>query len=136
MRITGDEDIHALLERIQRVAIVGLSSNSRRPSFEVAEALQRFGYRIVPVNPNEQAVLGEPAFDHVSQVTGSVDLVDVFRQPDAVPEIVDACIERGIGALWLQEGVVHEHAANRAADAGIDVVMDRCMFKEYRRLMG
>lgn len=135
MRLTEDKEISALLGRTQRVAIVGLSSKPDRPSYEVGKALQGFGYEIVPVNPNENEVLGENAYDSIDRIR-PVDLVDVFRRPEYVPEIVDACIARRIGALWLQEGVIHEAAVQRAVDAGIDVVMDRCMFKEYKRLLG
>lgn len=135
MRITEDNEISALLGRTRRVAIVGLSSNPDRPSHIVGKALQGYGFEIVPVNPNENEVLGENAYDSLARVR-TVDMVDVFRRPEYVPEIVDACIAQRIGALWLQEGVVHEAAARRASDAGIDVVMDRCMYKEYRRLLG
>ncbi|HLQ85037.1 MAG TPA: CoA-binding protein [Salinisphaeraceae bacterium] len=135
MRLTEDSEIRGLLGRTRRIAIIGLSSNPERPSHEVAKALQSFGYLIVPVNPNETRVLGEKAFDHLSLVTGAVDMVDVFRRPEFVPEIVNTCIEKRIAALWLQEGVINENAANRAAAAGIDVVMNRCMLREYRRLL-
>lgn len=135
MRLTNDNEIMALLGRTQRIAIVGLSSKPDRPSHIVAKALQGYGYQIVPVNPNENEVLGENAYESIDRLH-PVDLVDVFRRPEYVPHIVDACIANRIGALWLQEGVIHEAAAQRASDAGIDVVMDRCMYKECRRLLG
>ena len=134
--ITEDADIREILAQTRRVAVVGLSSNESRPSFGVAKALMDEGYGIVPVNPNEDKVLGENAFPDLSHITGMVDVVDVFRRPEHVPQIVDACIARGVRTLWLQEGVVHQAAAEKAAAAGIDVVMDRCMLKEYRRLLG
>ncbi|MES1929091.1 CoA-binding domain-containing protein [Salinisphaera dokdonensis CL-ES53] len=134
--LTEDTPIREILAQTRRVAVVGLSSNESRPSFGVAKALKEEGYGIVPVNPNEDKVLGENAFPDLSHVTGLADVVDVFRSPEHVPEIVEACIRRGVRTLWLQEGVVHEEAAQKAADAGIDVVMDRCMLKEYRRLLG
>src|SRR5699024_4576921 len=123
------------LGRTRRVAIVGLSSKPERPSYTVAKALQGYGYEVVPVNPNENKVLGENAAENLDRIR-PVDMVTVFRRPEYVPEIVDACIRLRISALWLQEGVVHEAAAQRASDAGIDVVMDRCMYKEYDRLLG
>jgi len=135
MRITKDNEIMGLLGRTRRVAMVGLSSKPDRPSHAVARALQGYGYEIVPVNPNENEVLGTNAAESLDRIR-PVDLVDVFRRPEYVPEIVDACIRLRIGALWLQEGVIHEAAAQRASDAGIDVVMDRCMYKEYKRLLG
>ncbi|MES1945009.1 CoA-binding protein [Salinisphaera sp. PC39] len=130
-----DDDIKRLLERTKRIAVIGLSSDPGRPSHGVARSLQGFGYEIVPVNPRETEVLGEKSYPDLASVPGDIDLVDVFRAPEHVPGIVDACIERGVPALWLQEGVVHEDAAQRARDAGIEVVMDRCVYKEYRRLM-
>lgn len=135
MRISTDSEIMELLGRTRRVAVIGLSSKPERPSYTVAKALQGYGFQIVPINPNEGEVLGEKAAENLSRVR-PVDLVNVFRRPEYVPQIVDACIRHRIGALWLQEGVIHEAAAQRAADAGIDVVMDRCMYKEYKRLLG
>lgn len=136
MRMTQDNDIRALLGRVLRIAVIGLSSKRERPSHGVASALQGYDYQVVPINPNEKTVLGENAYGDLSRVADPVDMVQVFRRPEYVPAIVDACITQRVGALWLQEGVVHEAAARRAAEAGIDVVMDRCMLKEYRRLMG
>lgn len=130
-----DARIRALLERARTVAVVGLSGNAGRPSFGVARALQGFGYRIIPVNPNVDEVLGERAVDSVADLPVSVDIVDVFRRPEHVAGIVDQAIAAGVPALWLQEGVVDRRAARRAVDAGITVVMDRCMYKEYNRLM-
>lgn len=134
--LTRDNEIRSLLGRIQRIAVVGLSSKTSRPSHGVARALQGYGYQIVPVNPNEDVVLGENAYPNLRRVPGAIDLVDVFRSPEHLPEVVDMCIDRRVRALWLQEGVVHETAARKAADAGIDVVMDRCIYKEYERLLG
>jgi predicted CoA-binding protein len=134
--LTDDSRIRDILAQTRRIAVIGLSSKTSRPSNGVAEALQKEGYDIVPVNPNEDKVLGENAFPDLAHVPGLVDVVDVFRSPEHVPEIVDACIKRGVRTLWLQEGVVHPEAARKAADAGIDVIMDRCMLKEYQRLLG
>ena len=134
--LTQDTEIREILAQVRRMAVIGLSSNPDRPSHGAAKAMQAEGYQIVPVNPNEDYVLGENAFSDLHHVTGMVDMVDVFRAPEHVPQIVDACIERGVRHLWLQEGVIHEAAARKAADAGIDVIMDRCVLKEYRRLLG
>ncbi len=134
--LTQSSDIRDLLARSRCVAVVGLSSKPARPSYGVARSLQEFGYHVVPVNPNEEAVLGENAFPDLSHILGPIDLVDVFRAPEYVPEIVDTCIEKKIRAIWLQEGVINEAAARKAVDAGIDVVMDRCIYKEYKRLLG
>jgi hypothetical protein len=131
----GDEEIRALLRRVHRIAVVGLSSDPKRPSHGVGRALKRFGYEVIPVNPNETEVLGETAYPDLNAVPGIIDLVDVFRAPEHVPDIVDAAIQRGVPALWLQEGVINEPAAESAREAGLTVVMDRCIYKEHRRLM-
>ncbi|HKT31072.1 MAG TPA: CoA-binding protein [Gammaproteobacteria bacterium] len=129
-------EIRALLKRIQRIAVVGLSPNPARPSHGVARALQRFGYQIIPVRPAVDEVLGEKAYPDLRSIPGTVNLVDVFRAPEHVDAIVDDCIAIRAPALWLQEGVVNEPAAERARGAGIMVVMDRCIYKDYRALMG
>jgi len=112
--------------------VVGLSSDPMRPSFGVAEYLQHKGYRIIPVNPNEKMVLGERSYTSLGDVREKIDLVDVFRRPEFVPAIVDDVIRLKIPAVWLQEGVVHPVAANKARQAGVLVVMDRCILKEHR----
>jgi len=112
--------------------VVGLSSDPMRPSFGVAEYLQHKGYRIIPVNPNEKMVLGERSYTSLGDVREKIDLVDVFRRPEFVPAIVDDVIQLKIPAVWLQEGVVHPVAANKARQAGVLVVMDRCILKEHR----
>ncbi|HXI43799.1 MAG TPA: CoA-binding protein [Bryobacteraceae bacterium] len=116
------------------IAIIGLSSKRFRPSFGVAEYMQSSGYRIIPVNPFETEVLGEQAYPELDRVPGTVDIVDIFRRSEFVPEIVEAAIRIGARAIWMQEGVVHEEAAARARAAGLEVVMDRCILKEHRRL--
>ena len=118
------------------IAVVGLSSKRWRPSYGVAEYLQRAGYRIVPVNPQETELLGEKSYPDVDSIPGPVDLVDIFRRPEFVPEIVDAAIRKGARAVWMQEGVIHEGAARRAEAAGLVVAMDRCILKDHRRLAG
>ena len=134
------ERIAQLLRAARTIAVVGLSADATRPSHGVARALQRFGYRIIPVTPSAESILGEPAIpslEHLSEVLGAderVDIVDVFRRPEHVAAIVDACIRLKLPALWLQEGVVDQAAAARAAHAGIFTVMDRCLFKERAAL--
>jgi predicted CoA-binding protein len=124
-----------LLRNAKTIAVVGLSSSRWRPSYGVSEYMQSVGYRIVPVNPNESEVLGEKAFATLDEVPGDVDIVNVFRQARFVPEIVEAAIRRGAKGIWMQEGVIHEEAARRAREAGLDVVMDRCILKEHRKLL-
>lgn len=125
------EEIVELLRRCQRIAVLGLSPKSNRPSHGVAKALQLFGYTIVPVRPAVESVLGEKAYPDLSAVPGRIDLVDVFRAPEYVDPIVDACIALNIPALWLQDGVINEAAALRAQANGITVVMDRCIYRDY-----
>jgi predicted CoA-binding protein len=115
------------------IAVVGLSSDPARPSYGVARYLQRQGYRIIPVNPYEQLVLGERAYPHLRAVPVPVDVVNVFRRPEYVPEVVADAIAVGARALWLQFGVIHEEAARRAQAAGLAVVMDRCIKVEHAR---
>jgi uncharacterized protein len=127
--------IGELLRRVRTVAVVGLSPNDARPSHRVARAMQRFGWRIVPVRPAVSAVLGEPAYpvleDIPPDLRAGIDLVDVFLAPARVDAIVDQCIALGLPAIWLQEGVINESAAQRARDAGLTVVMDRCVWRDY-----
>ena len=127
-----NDAIGQLLSRARTIAVVGLSSDPMRPSFGVSQYMQRKGYRIIPVNPNESTVLGEKAYGTLSEIPEKVDLVDVFRRPEFVPEIVDEAIRLKVPSVWLQEGVIHNAAAQKARDAGITVVMDRCILKEHR----
>jgi predicted CoA-binding protein len=134
------EEVAKLLRAARTIAIVGLSPDRTRPSHGVAKALQRFGYRIIPVNPFAESILGEPAvpsLDQLPEVLASderVDIVDVFRRREHIAGIVEACIRLQLPALWLQEGVVDESAAARAVQAGIFTVMDRCLFRERAAL--
>jgi predicted CoA-binding protein len=132
MKPIASDEIGELLGRVKTIAVVGLSSDPMRPSFGVSQYMQRKGYRIIPVNPNESSVLGENSYSTLSEVPENIDVVDVFRRPEFIPEIVEETIRLKIPALWLQEGVIHESAAKRARDAGITVVMDRCILKEHR----
>jgi predicted CoA-binding protein len=124
----------AILRSARTIAVVGLSGKRFRPSFGVAEYLQRAGYRIIPVNPHETAILGEKCYPDLDAVPEPVDIVDIFRRSEFVPEIVEAAIRKGATSVWMQEGVVHEPAARRAEAAGLTVVMDRCILKDHRRL--
>ena len=128
------EKICKLLRESHTVAVVGLSPNPARPSFHVAKALQQFGHRILPVRPLVDSVLGEKAYPDLESLPEIPDLVDVFRAAEHVPAIVESCIRLGIRKLWLQDGVVHEAAALRAQQAGITVVMDRCMYRDHSQL--
>lgn len=123
--------IETILESCRRIAVVGASSNPARPSHRVAAYMKAHGYRVTPVNPNEQSVIGERAYPSLAELPEAVDLVDIFRKPDEVLPIVEAAISKGAKAVWLQEGVVNEAAAQRARDAGLLVVMDRCWLKEH-----
>ena len=124
-----------LLRHAKTIAVLGLSSSPWRPSYGVSEYMQSVGYRIVPVNPKETEVLGEKAFATLDDVPVAVDIVNVFRQSQFVPEIVEAAIRIGAKGVWLQEGVVHEEAAQKAREAGLEVVMDRCILKEHRKMV-
>src|SRR5258708_4002481 len=123
-----------ILKSSHTIAVVGLSPSPMRPSNGVAEYLKRVGYRVIPVNPNESEVLGEKCYARLEDVPEQIDLVDIFRRPEYVPEIVESAIRVGAKAVWMQEGVIHEPAAERARQAGLQVVMDRCTLKEHRKL--
>ena len=123
-----------LLKSAHTIAVVGLSSNPMRPSNGVSAHMQRAGYRIIPVNPNETEVLGEKAYARLEEVPEKIDIVDIFRRSEVVPEIVESAIKIGAKAVWMQEDVINEEAAERGRAAGLDVVMDRCILKEHRKL--
>lgn len=125
-----------LLRNSKTIAVVGLSSRRSRPSYGVSEYMQSKGYRIIPVNPNETEILGEKVFGTLEEIPEHVDIVDIFRRPECVPDIVDAAIRIGAKGVWMQEGVVHDEAAGKARAAGLEVIMDRCILKEHRRLLG
>ena len=131
----SDQQIKDLLQKAHTIAVVGLSSSRFRASYGVSQYMQSAGYRIIPVNPNEQEVLGEKSYTRLEDVPEKIDVVDVFRRSEFVPEIVDAAIRVGARAIWMQDGVVDEAAAQRARDAGLFVVMDDCILREHRRLM-
>lgn len=124
------DQIRKLLLEVRSIAIIGVSPNQTRPSFRVAQGLQSFGYRIMPIRPMIGEVLGEIVYPDLESLPELPDIVDVFRAAEHVPAIVGSCIKLGIRNLWLQEGVIHEEAAQRAQKAGITVVMDRCMWRD------
>ena len=126
--------ISEILRASRTIAVVGLSAKRYRPSYGVAEYMQRAGYRIIPVNPHETEVLGEKCYPDVESVPEPIDIVDIFRRSEYVPEIVESAIRKGAKVVWMQEGVIHEEAARRAQEAGLEVVMDRCILKDHRRL--
>ena len=129
--MTENDHIAELLKRSKTIAVIGLSDNPMRPSYDVSQYMQQHGYRIIPVNPGVQQVLGEKSYASLADISEKIDIVNVFRRPAHVPEIVDEVIRLKLPALWLQEGVVHEEAAEKARQAGIYVVMDRCILKEH-----
>lgn len=122
------------LKQSKNIAVVGLSNSPLRPSHGVAAYLQSHGYRIIPVNPAIESALGEKAFKSLSDVREKIDVVDIFRRSEFVPEVVDEAIKLKVPVVWMQEGVVHEAAAEKARKAGIFVVMDRCILKEHHAL--
>ena len=124
--------ITTLLSSARTIAVVGLSSKSHRPSYGVAQYLQSAGYRVIPVNPNESEVLGEKCYARLEDIPVKVDIVDIFRRSELVPEVVESAIQIGARAVWMQEGVVNESAAERARRAGLFVVMDLCIAVELQ----
>ena len=124
--------IAEMLKTARTIAVVGLSSKRYRPSYGVAAYMQSAGYRIIPVNPNETEVLGEKCYARLEDIPEKIDIVDIFRRSELVPEVVESAIRIGAKAVWMQEGVVNEEAARRAREAGLEVVMDLCILKEHR----
>ena len=124
-----------ILKNAKTIAVVGLSSNRARPSYGVSEYMQSVGYQIIPVNPAETELLGEKAYATLDEIPIPVDIVDIFRRSEFVPEIVDAAIRIGAKCVWMQEGVTHEEAAKKARAAGLEVVMDHCILKAHRKML-
>lgn len=135
-----DAHLRDILERTKTIAVVGVSTNEVRPSFYVARYLKLKGYRVIPVNPGHagKEMFGETVVASLSDIEGPVDMVDIFRRPEAVPPIVDESLEcfPDLGTIWMQIGVVHEEAAEKARARGVDVIMNRCPKIEYQRLFG
>ena len=131
MQINEIEAINRILRESKTIAVVGLSSDASRASNSVSRYMQSHGYRTIPVNPNETTVLGEKAYARLEDIPEKIDLVDIFRRSDQAGRHVDEAIRLGARGVWLQEGVIDKEAAQRALDAGLDVVMDRCILKEH-----
>jgi hypothetical protein len=128
-----EDPIQNILERGKVLAVVGLSSKPHRPSYGVARYMQLAGYHIIPVNPNEEKVLGEKSYARLEDVPVQVDVVNIFRRSEFVPAIVESAIAVGAWAVWMQESVINEQAAERAREAGLQVVIDRCLLKEHAK---
>jgi len=135
-RNPDDDAVRGLLERVRRIAVVGLSPKPHRDSHRVARYLLERGYEIVPVYPREDEILGQKVYRRVQDVAGTVDLVDVFRRSEDLPAVIDDVLAARAGALWLQIGCVDEAGARRARDAGLTVVMDRCLMVDHAHLLG
>jgi len=125
-----------ILRDYRTVAVVGISADEEKASFRVARYLKEQGYRIIPVNPREREVLGERCYPDLCSVPERIEVVDVFRRPRFVPRVVAEAMYAGAKVVWMQEGIVHEAAARRAREAGMEVVMDRCMMKEHKKMIG
>ncbi|MFZ5867937.1 MAG: CoA-binding protein [Thermodesulfobacteriota bacterium] len=129
-----DKELKKLFEDTKTIAVVGLSDKESRASNRVAAYLKSKGYKIVPVNPGAEEILGEKSYPDLKSIPEPVDVVDVFRRPEFVPEVADAAIEIGAKVLWLQQGITHEEAAKKARAAGLTVIQDACMYQEHSRL--
>ncbi|HUQ91849.1 MAG TPA: CoA-binding protein [Bryobacteraceae bacterium] len=126
--------ISELLQQSRTIAVVGLSGSRFRPSYGVSQYMQEQGYRIIPVNPAETEVLGEKCYPSLEAIPEKIDIVNIFRRSEFVPPIVESAIRIGAKAVWMQEDVVHEGAAQKAREAGLEVVMDRCILKDHRNI--
>jgi predicted CoA-binding protein len=127
------DEVRQLLTSARTVAVIGLSDKPERDSYHVAQYLQQHGYRIIPVNPAVSSVLGEKSYARLEDVPEKIDIVDIFRKPEAVPEIVASAIAVGARSVWMQLGIVHNAAADKAREAGLQVVMNKCLLIEHRR---
>lgn len=130
---SASDEIGELLKRSKTIAVVGLSDSPLRPSHGVSAYMQTQGYRIIPVNPTIKGALGEKAVASLSDIREKIDIVDIFRKSEFVPEVVDEAIRLGASAIWMQEDVIHEQAAEKARNAGLFVVMDKCILKEHKK---
>jgi predicted CoA-binding protein len=129
------DDIKDILSSVKTIAIVGLSPKKERDSNKVARYLQREGYKVIPVNPNYKEIIGLKSHSSIAEVTEEIDVVDIFRKPSAVSEIVDSAIQNDVKVIWMQEGIVNNEAAKKAKNAGLKVVMNKCMMKEHIKMM-
>lgn len=122
----------ALLKSVRTIAVVGLSPNAARPSYGVSKAMQDFGFRVIPVHPAASEILGEKVYPSLKDIPEKIDLVDVFRSAEFIDGVVDECLALNLKAIWIQEGIVNEPAALRAQAGGMTVIMDRCIYRDYR----
>ena len=131
----GPAAIKALLQQARSIAVVGLSPHPKRPSHSVARRMQQFGYRVIPVRPMTEEVLGEKAYGSLTELPFPVDIVNVFRAAEHMPPLVEECLQIACPVIWIQQGIVNEEAAQLASQAGLVVVMDRCIYRDYLELM-
>ena len=134
--VIDSQKLRCILKENRRIAVVGLSANPMRPSYFAAKYLKDHGYQIIPVNPNYEEILGEKCYPDLLSVPGGIDVVDLFQKPEQVSAFIDQAIAVGAKVVWMQLGIINESAAEKARDAGLEVVMDRCMKIEYARLFG
>ena len=132
----NNAEMRELLNEVKTIAVIGLSANESKASHEVAKYLQQNGYKIIPVNPGIDEVLGEKSYPDLKAIPESIDVVDVFRRSEFVPEVADQAIAIGAKILWLQLGVINEESARKAREAGLTVIQDACMLQEHRKLLG
>ena len=129
------EEIDRILDSYRNVAIIGLSNNKEKPSYMVGDYLKRHGFRIYPVNPRYETILDERCYPDLLSISDQIDIVDIFRKPAAIPQIVEDAIGCGARVIWMQSGIVNNQAAQRAKEAGLRVIMSRCMMMEHKRFM-
>ena len=132
----SDHVLREILQSAKTIAVVGLSSSQEKESYRIASYLREQGYRVIPVNPTAPEIMGEISYPDLQSVPEKIDVVQVFRKSEDVPPIVDDAIQAGAKVVWMQEGIVHEKAAQKALEAGLQVVMDACMRSSHRRLIG
>ncbi len=136
MSVQVENELRDILKSARTVACVGVSSNPQKPSYGIFQYLAEAGYRMIPVNPTVPEIFGRPSYPSLAAIPDKIDVVQVFRKPEDVPPVVEQAIKAGVRVVWMQEGIVNEEAAQRAREAGLQVVMDRCMMKTHQRLLG
>ncbi len=136
MSVQVENELRDILKSARTVACVGVSSNPQKPSYGIFQYLAEAGYRMIPVNPTVPEIFGRPSYPNLAAIPEKIDVVQVFRKPEDVLPVVEQAIKAGAKVVWMQEGIVNEEAAQRAREAGLQVVMDRCMMKMHQRLLG
>ncbi|MGE5375088.1 MAG: CoA-binding protein [Bacteroidota bacterium] len=134
--MNSDSVLKEILQSAKTIAVVGLSSNPEKESYRIASYLKDQGYRVIPVNPTATEIMGEKVYADLVSIPEKIDVVDIFRKSEDVPPVVDDAIKAGAGVIWMQEGIINEEAAQKAGEAGLQVVMDACMRASHRRLIG